>query len=145
MGEAKRRGAFDQRKIQAQQRKALEQSLQTDNAMAWRAWARSKGYTLKQLAVMWKKLGLTEIPPFEHDRPPDGEDAPGKGVQGLNCNLTACQLPGSAHWQHADNRHFYCMSCAWDINEFAIRVDGVDLFPALTAELNRLGMGYTTP
>lgn len=143
MGEAKRRGTDVQRRAQAEQRKALEASLNTDNAIAWARWARSKGTTLKALSAMWKKLGLTEIPPFDFARPAPGEEAPGKGLEGLNCNRTACQLPNSAHWQHKDSKAFYCMNCAWDINEYAIRVHNMDLFPALTAELARLGMKYT--
>jgi hypothetical protein len=30
------------------------------------------------------------------------------------CNRTACQKPG-AHWQHKDNRKFYCQPCAFAI------------------------------
>jgi hypothetical protein len=53
-----------------------------------------------------------------------------KGKEGKNCNVTHCQMP-HAHYEHIHNHAFYCRSCAEDINEFAIRVDKIDLFPSL--------------
>jgi hypothetical protein len=116
-------------------------NMETENAMMWAGWARRRGLDLTKVVQMWMKLGLTEIPPFDRGEAIVGE-APGKGLQGQHCNRTACQLPNSAHWQHKDNGAFYCMNCAWDINEYALRIHKMDLFPGLTAEITRLGMEY---
>ena len=55
----------------------------------------------------------------------------GKGQHRQNCNVTACQRPASAFFLHKDNGRYYCFECATDINKFALRVDNVDLFPAM--------------
>ena len=60
------------------------------------------------------------------------EVKPDKGKEGGSCNVTACQAPNSARYQHIYNKAFYCFDCAFEINKFAIRVDKIDLFPKLT-------------
>lgn len=56
--------------------------------------------------------------PGRHPR--DTPNTSGKGLEGQNCNVTACQLPDSAHhynkWTHA----YYCIDCATDINEYPL-------------------------
>ena len=44
-------------------------------------------------------------------------DAKLKGIQGGNCNRTACQLPG-ANWYNKSTRAYYCPQCAKDINSY---------------------------
>lgn len=40
-----------------------------------------------------------------------------KGQYGGSCNVTACQLPDSAHWFNHSTRAYYCATCAKAINE----------------------------
>ena len=44
---------------------------------------------------------------------------PGKGKQGLNCNVTACQAPDSAHHYNTVMQAWYCRRCAEDIEYWA--------------------------
>jgi len=47
-----------------------------------------------------------------------------KGVEGGNCNRTACQQPG-AIWYNTGTRAYYCRNCAITIqreaNDYALR------------------------
>ncbi len=53
-----------------------------------------------------------------------------KGLKGGHCNRTACQAPGAIHF-HKYNRAYYCEWCARDIQQFASRVDRMELFPSM--------------
>lgn len=55
---------------------------------------------------------------------------PGKGKQGLNCNVTACQRPDSANHYNKVMHAWYCRGCAEDIERWA-KVDGMSLFDNL--------------
>lgn len=67
-----------------------------------------------------------------------GQPANMKGVKGGNCNRTACQKTG-AWYEHKDIHAYYCLDCAWDIQEFAVRVDGISLFK----DLEKYGLAPT--
>ena len=54
----------------------------------------------------------------------------GKGLEGQNCNRTACQEPNSAHYYNTGTKAYYCLECAMKINRSALR-DGYDLFPGM--------------
>ncbi len=56
------------------------------------------------------------------------DKTPGKGKEGENCNVTACQAPESAFYFNTAMNAWYCHSCAYEINRFA-KMDGQDLFP----------------
>lgn len=58
----------------------------------------------------------------------------GKGLEGQNCNRTACQEPNSAYYYNSATKAWYCRNCMQKINRSALR-DGYDLFP--DRELNR--------
>lgn len=45
----------------------------------------------------------------------------GKGKEGLNCNVTACQRPNSAHHFNTVMRAWYCRNCAEDIQYWAVK------------------------
>lgn len=45
-----------------------------------------------------------------------GPDRSDKGQYGGSCNVTACQLPGSAFWFNHSTEKYYCDTCAWAIN-----------------------------
>jgi hypothetical protein len=55
---------------------------------------------------------------------------PGKGLQGQNCNVTACQKPDSALYYNKAMRAWYCKECATDIQYWASK-DNMVLFDAL--------------
>lgn len=54
----------------------------------------------------------------------------GKGVKGLNCNVTHCQKPESAHHFNRVMRKWYCVDCAEKIEASANR-DGASFFSDL--------------
>ena len=55
---------------------------------------------------------------------------PGKGVQGENCNVTACQAPKSAfHYNHV-MRKWYCRECATKI-QHAAKMAGMSFYDDL--------------
>jgi len=60
-------------------------------------------------------------------------DAAIKGIQGGNCNRTACQLPG-ANWYNRATHAYYCPACAKLIND-ANRVDAAGLYGSDDSEL----------
>lgn len=55
---------------------------------------------------------------------------PGKGLKGLNCNVTACQAPDSAHHYNTTMHAWYCRRCAEDIQYWA-KKSGFELFEGL--------------
>jgi len=57
----------------------------------------------------------------------------GKGIQGENCNRTACQKPKSANYYNTVTRKWYCLQCAREIEKSANR-DGMSFYPALQTE-----------
>lgn len=61
------------------------------------------------------------------------EHTPGKGKQGLNCNVTACQKPNSAHYYNTVMRAWYCRDCAERI-EYAANRGGNSFYPELKKE-----------
>ena len=54
----------------------------------------------------------------------------GKGKQGQNCNVTACQAPNSANHYNTAMQAWYCRRCATDIEHWA-NVDGNSFFSDL--------------
>lgn len=56
----------------------------------------------------------------------------GKGKEGLNCNVTACQRPNSARHFNTVMEAWYCRRCAEDIQYWS-RKDGMSLFNDLEA------------
>ena len=52
---------------------------------------------------------------------PDAEKHPElKGVEGGNCNRSACQMPG-ADYYNLSTQKYYCRECAYDIQDFGNR------------------------
>ena len=45
-----------------------------------------------------------------------GPNRPDKGLFNGSCNVTACQLPNSAHWFNHSTRAYYCGTCARELN-----------------------------
>jgi hypothetical protein len=45
---------------------------------------------------------------------------PGKGLEGQNCNVTACQKPDSAHHYNKVMHKWYCLECAEKIQYWAL-------------------------
>jgi hypothetical protein len=48
------------------------------------------------------------------------ELTPGKGLEGQNCNVTACQKPESAHHYNEAMSKWYCLECAQKIQYWAL-------------------------
>jgi hypothetical protein len=46
----------------------------------------------------------------------EGPNRADKGVKGGSCNVTACQLPDSAHWFNHSTLRWYCEVCATELN-----------------------------
>lgn len=64
------------------------------------------------------------------------EITPGKGMQGENCNVTACQRPHSADYYNVSMRAWYCFQCACTIEAWA-HIDGMSHFPGTVSDLIR--------
>ncbi len=47
----------------------------------------------------------------------EGPNRADKGQKGGACNVTACQLPGSAVYFNHSTRAYYCQTCARAIND----------------------------
>ena len=54
----------------------------------------------------------------------------GKGKKGLNCNVTHCQKPNSAHYFNKVMKAYYCLKCATDI-EAAANKSGCSFYDGL--------------
>lgn len=59
---------------------------------------------------------------------------PGKGLQGENCNRTACQAPKSANHYNKETRKWYCFKCACTIEAYA-QIDNLSFYPGTVADL----------
>jgi len=64
------------------------------------------------------------------------ELTPGKGKEGENCNVTACQEPESAFYYNKVMHAYYCEHCARDIERFA-QMDGLSLFDNLNEDIKK--------
>lgn len=64
------------------------------------------------------------------------EITPGKGLQGENCNRTACQMPHMAKYYNTAMDAWYCFQCACTIEAYA-QIDGMSIYPGTVADLVR--------
>lgn len=55
---------------------------------------------------------------------------PGKGLEGKNCNRTACQAPDSAHFFNKITQAWYCFNCA-SLIEAAANKDDLSFYENL--------------
>lgn len=58
---------------------------------------------------------------------------PGKGLEGQNCNVTACQKPNSAHHFNNVMKAYYCLECAQKIEYWANK-DGMSFYEGITGK-----------
>lgn len=60
-------------------------------------------------------------------------DLSDKGQKGLNCNVTACQKPNSAHHFNNVTKAYYCLECAQKIEYWANK-DGMSFYKGITGK-----------
>lgn len=112
MGQANKRGTFEQRKamaISAKREYNIEFYTSTHKPKV--PLITNRGISpLQSMMIMAESLshmplGMRREPVFKND----------KGEKFGSCNRTACQKPG-ANWFNHSTRKYYCEDCAIDLN-----------------------------
>jgi hypothetical protein len=85
-----------------------------------------------------KTVSVTRVNPIDEPSHEDGKDPALKGIEGGNCNRTACQKP-RAFFLNSSTRKYYCIECAIDIGCFALRTrqDPMDIYPTFDEDMAR--------